>query len=246
MTSRRLMGFVMSASVTLAGSGCGRRNEPGPERPPTLVSEAPSIEIRVLEQNRAMYKPALHNKSPKDVVAFAFVRDDGNGNRVMNMSQSSDLSHALIPAGTTYAREVPWGSPTVLAAALFADTSHEGDSEIAAILYASQLGAEIQKGRADPLIRGIISDRTPDDAGKIAQIRLTLGGLPTAPEDSALRLMQDAFPDLLSDTLKKQLAQGLEQGKHNLWSSLYEFEHQNSVYPKPKTHPPIEHWWTKR
>jgi hypothetical protein len=213
---------------------------------PALVSKAPSIEIRVLEENRAMYKPALHNNSPKDVVAIAFVRDDGNGNRAMNISQSYDPSHALIPAGTTYAREFPWGSPTVLASALFADGSHEGDSEIAASLYSSQLGGEIQKRRADPLIRRIISDRALDDAGKIAQIRSTLSGLSTAPEDSTLRLMQDVLPDLPSDTLKKELARGLEQGKRNLWSSLYEFEHQNSVYPPPKTHPPIERWWPPR
>lgn len=364
MTCRRLMGFVMSAAVALAGSGCGRRNEPRPdsglavEEPdgqsmvvtarggssneipaaslrrlssartpsihldtlkvdfrsegdkviatiyaltlphgnphryedsykpllgvhsarmgqtiqvkelaklgylpityrvvsakvpagsaPALVSKVPSIEIRVLEENRAMFKPALRNKSPKDVVAIAFVRDDGNNNRAMNISQASDPSHPLIPAGTTYAWEFPWGSPTVLAAALFADGSHEGDSEIAASLFASRLGGETQKHRADPLIRRIIADRALDDAAKIAQIRSALSGLSTAPEGPTLRLMQDVFPDLPSDTLKKELARGLEQGKRNLWSSLYEFEHQNSVYPPPKTHPPIERWWPLR
>ena len=214
---------------------------------PALVSKAPSVEIHVVEENRAMYKLALHNGSQKDVVAVAFVRDsDNQNNRVMNTSQSIDPHHPLIPAGTTYALEVPWGTPTVLAAVLFADGSHDGDSEIAATLYASLLGGETQKRRADPLIRRIIADHALDDAGKIGQIRSALSGLSTAPEGRTLRLMQDSFPDLPSGTLKKELARGLEQGKRNLWTSLYEFKHQNSVYPPPKMHPPIERWWPLR
>ena len=213
---------------------------------PALVSKAPSIEIRVLEQNWAMYKPALHNKSSKDVVAIVFVRDTGNNDRVMNISESFNPGRPLIPAGTTYAREAPWGSPTELAAALFADGSYEGNSQIAATLYARRLGSETQTSRADPVIRRIMADPVLDDAAKIAHIRSALGGLSTVPEGPAMRLMQKSFPDLPSGTLKQELARGLDQGKRTLWSSLYEFEHQNAVYPPPKTHPPIERWWPLR
>jgi hypothetical protein len=217
-----------------------------PGSQPALVSRAPSIEIRVLDENRAMYKLALHNRSPKDIVAFAFVRDDGNNTRTMNIAQSFDPNRPLIPAGTTYAREFPSVSPTVLTAALFADGSHEGNSDVAATLYAARLGRETEERRADPLIRRIIADRALDDTAKIAQIRSALSGLSTAPEGPTLRLMHESFPDLPSTTRKKELARGLEQGLRNLWSSLYEFEHQNAVYPPPKTHPPIERWWPPR
>jgi hypothetical protein len=210
---------------------------------PTLISKAPSIEIRVVDENREMYTLALHNRSSKDVLAFAYVRDEGGHTRAIDTSQSFDPNRPLIPAGMTYTREAPPGSPTVLAAALFADGSHEGDSEIAAPLYAMQLGREAQVRRADPLIRRIIADRALDEAGKIAQIRSALSGLSTVPEGPALGLMRKSFPDLPYATLKRDLAQGLEQGQRGLWSSLYEFEHQNAVYPRPKTHPPIERWW---
>lgn len=212
---------------------------------PVLVSDVPSIEIRVLDENRAGYKLALHNKSPKDVVAFAFVRDEGNNARTVNTTQSFGLNRPLIPAGMTYVSECPspWGSPTELAAALFADGSHGGDSEIAATLYATRLGSEIEVRRADPLIRRIIANRASADSAKVAQIRSALSGLSTAPGGPALRLMRHSFPGLPPATLKKDLAQGLERGLRNLRSSLYEFEHQNAVYPPPKTHPPIERWW---
>jgi hypothetical protein len=210
-----------------------------------LVSKVPSLEIRVAEENRAMYKPALRNKSAKDIVAFAFVRDNGNV-RMMDVAQSFDPKRPLIPAGATYDRECPRGTPSVLAAALFADGTHEGNSEIAATLFATQLGRETQERRADPLVRRIIADRGLDDAAKIGQIQSALSSLPVAPEAPTLRLMQDAFPDLPANTLKKELARGLEQGQRSLWSSLYEFEHQNAVYPPPKTHPPIERWWPMR
>ena len=108
------------------------------------------------------------------------------------------------------------------------------------------MGRETQERRADPLIRRIIANGALDDSAKIAQIRLALSGLSTAPEGRALRLMHESFPDLTSATLSQELARGLEQGLRNLWSSLYEFEHQNAVYPRPKTHPPIERWWPPR
>ncbi|MGH9403516.1 MAG: hypothetical protein ACRD2P_15580 [Terriglobia bacterium] len=210
---------------------------------PTLVTKAPSIEIRLLDENREMCKVVLHNKSQKNVVAFALVRNEGNGGRPKEMIASFDPDRPLIPAGTTYAREFPPASSTILAAVLFADGSHEGDSGVAATLYATRLGGETEERRADPLIRRIIADRTLDHTAKISHIRSALSGLSTAPEGPTLRLMQKSFPGLPSATLRKELGRGLDQGVRNLWSSLYEFQHQNAVYPPPKTHPPIERWW---
>ena len=210
---------------------------------PDLISKAPSIEILLLEEKRGTYKLTLHNKSQRDLMAYASVRDEGNNTRTTSVVQSYDPSHPLIPAGATYAREFAPMPHAVLAAALFADGSHEGDSEVAATLYAAQLGMKTEGRRADPLIRRIIADRRPDDTAKIAQIRAALSGLPSTPDDRTLRVMQAAFPDLPRATVKRELGQGLEGALRHIWSSLYELEHQNAVYPPPKTHPPLERWW---
>ncbi len=204
------------------------------------VSHAPSIAVGVLEENIAMSRLDIHNSSAKDVVAVALI----SGNSLM--METSHPERPLIPAGTTNTREIPSTAPIVLTAALFADGTHQGDPQLAATLYATQLGRETEERLADPLIRRIIAVRGIDDPAKFEQIRSALSGLSITPKVSMLREMHKSFPDLPSATLKKELSRGLDEGRRDLWSSLYEFEHQNAVYPPPKTHPPIERWWPTR
>ena len=208
---------------------------------PTLISKARSIELELASGDRAKYKVVMRNVSDRDVMGYAF-----GGSQNMTSSTSVDASRPLIKARAVHEAAMPVGSPIILAAALFADGTHEGDREAAARMYAQWMGHETQRRRADPAIQAILEDKTQDDDAKIARIRSELTKLPKKPDARMLDAMRAAFPGVPSTTMERDLAQGLDAGIHNIWGSLYSFEHQSGVYPPPKSRRPLKEWWPRR
>jgi len=134
-------------------------------------------------------------------------------------------------------------SPIILAAAIFSDGTYEGDYEVAGLLYARQVGYEAQRKRLDASVDRIVSDEDLDDSAKIAKIQRELIKLPKEPDARMVRNMQRQFPGLGTEQVTKDLALGLDQTMRGIWGSLYELQHQNAVYPKPASHPPVAQWW---
>jgi hypothetical protein len=200
---------------------------------PRLTSKVPSIQIEIASEDRAFYKLVLRNVSEKDVIAYKI---GGTS------SESYNTAHPVIAAGSAIEREAAVGSPIYLAAAIFGDGTYQGDSEVACLLYAQQVGYEAQRKRLDASIDRIVSDSL-DDAAKIAKIQAELMKLPKEPDAQMVQNLQRHFPGLAMELVREYLALGLDQAIREIWGSLYEFEHQNAVYPKPASHPPVAQWW---
>ncbi len=200
---------------------------------PRATSKVPSIKIEIAGEDRASYKLVLRNVSEKGVIAYAI----GD-----NSSESHDAARPVIAAGSAIERNAVVGSPIYLAAAIFSDGTYQGDSEVACLLYARQVGYEAQRKRLDASISRIVSDSLEDSA-KIAKIQTELMKLPKEPDAQMVRNMQREFPGLAMELVKEDLALGLDQTIQGIWGSLYELEHQNAVYPKPASHPPVAQWW---
>jgi hypothetical protein len=54
--------------------------------------------------------------------------------------------------------------------------------------------------------------------------------------------MQSQFPDLPADVVRKDLTNGLNSGKWDLWSELYGYAHSSGQYPPPGDPPPLSEW----
>lgn len=150
---RKLVGTYsayLNESVTLSGMAefgmdplsvqVVTAKDPGAGRP-TFISEAPSIQIEVTNQNREFFTLALHNTSSRAVTGYAICTQMKPGNASCAGSQGGGI-HPLIAAGGTLTipyymnrsgRETPGGfvadpDPTtvVLKGAVFADGSIEG------------------------------------------------------------------------------------------------------------------------
>ena len=205
---------------------------------PSLISKVPSIQIEIAGEDRANYNLVLRNVSEKAVIAFAL-----GDNHSMGGSESYDATRPVIAAGSAIERNVVVRSPIILAAAIFSDRTYEGDSEVAGLLYARQVGYEAQRKQLDARVDRIVSDEDLDDSVKIAKIQTELMKLPKQPDERMVRNMQRQFPGLATELVIKDLALGLDQTTRGIWGSLYELQHQNAVYPKPASHPPVAQWW---
>jgi hypothetical protein len=109
---------------------------------PTFISEAPSIQIEVTDQNREFFTLALHNTSSRAVTGYAICTQPRPGDAHCSGSEGGGIHPVLIAAGGTLTipyymshsgRETPNGfvadpDPTtvVLKGAVFADGTIEG------------------------------------------------------------------------------------------------------------------------
>jgi hypothetical protein len=141
--------------------------------------------------------------------------------------------------------EDPVSRSITVAAAIFSDGSHEGDENVAVELKSGQIGYGTQYRRIRPVIDRIIQDPALDDDARVVRIREELHSLPNQPDDATIRAVRSQFPDLPNEVVVKDLTDGLDSARRNIWSGLYAYVHSSGTYPPPSHPPPLAEWWRR-
>ena len=233
-------------------------SKPTPVVPPAILSKVPSIHVDLVDQNLQGYTLSLRNISLSRAV-LAYAVDQGQDS--WREFRSVDTRPAIAPGAARkqlILRNTPGGQMTphgfvkepasddiTLAAAIFSDGSHEGDDQFAARLQTQQIANEIQYQRLAPVIDRIVHDSTLDDVTRTAQIREQLHNLSNQADEATLRAMTSQFPNLPRETVAKDLREGLDSARQNIWSSLYSHVHSSGTYPPPLHPPPMAEWWSR-
>jgi hypothetical protein len=213
-----------------------------PDHPvhPSIVSNVPSIQPRLVDEDRNGYTLSLRNVSRRGVVSYTI--SEGGGFSLASVSRRQPL---IAPGAEWDERIEPLYREVVVAAALFSDGSHEGDSDAAVQLESGQIGYDTQERRAIPIIDRIIRDPALDENVRVARIKDELTKLSNDPDDSAMRTMQSHFPDFPADVVRNDLTNALYLARVNLWSEVYGYMHSSGEYPPP-VHPPLLADWLRR
>jgi hypothetical protein len=153
--------------------------------PPIARSDAPSLQMEIVGQDRTFCTVAIRNLSIRAVVALSIGTSENRGHS--SSQKAAGLGKELIAPGATYqfrqglsssgtmingtfvANPVP--APLTLQAVLFQDGSYEGDVEIAAEMAAHPIGASVQAQRIERLVDAILADKESDDDSKIKRVR---------------------------------------------------------------------------
>ena len=152
----------------------------------------------------------------------------------------------MTPGAGRNERLGPMPGSIAIAAALFSDGSHEGDSDSAAKLKSGRIGYETQEGRALQIIDHVVGDPALDDNARITQINTELTELSNEPDDRAIRTMHAQFPDLPADVIRKDLIDAFHLARVNIWSEVYGYVHSSGEYPPPLHAPPLAEWLQRR
>ena len=241
MTTRhRTCSFLLAGGLLLFSS-CQRSKTGSFGTEVSIINKVPSIQARVAGKDRNGYALVLHNVSSRGIVSYSITESLDS-----SLAAVSHRRPLMPPGGTTTARIEPTTRKVVVAAALFTDGSHEGDSYAAAQLKSGQIGYEIQEGRVLPIIDRIIKAPAVNDEVRLAQIRDELSRLSNEPDESAIQIMQLQFTDVPAEVIRKDLTNALYSARVNLWSELYAYMHSSGESPPPDHPPPLTEWLRRR
>lgn len=184
-----------------------------PESPSRMhvMSRAPSIELRIVSEDRAGFMVAYHNTSSRACMGFAVTTEpQPEGNE--SLGGTASWSKGVIAPGATLqqpfgvarsGRKTPAGfvpdapsSTIVLLAALFEDGSFEGDPSVAARLEAGRDAGRLQRQRVNQVVNSILDDPSLDDPARVARIRLEIARLSEEPDAGVIDAVRARFPDL--------------------------------------------------
>jgi hypothetical protein len=220
---------------------------------PRTISNAPSIQMEIVGEDRVFCTVALHNlsaKAVKDVRVYMPVK---------NGSGSFQLQEPIAP-GATYQRQISirrgWTNTNggyvedppftlmILQAAIFQDGSYEGDRQIAVRMVANRIGFKIQAQRVIQLVSPIVADAQFGDDAKIARIRSEVDQLTEETGAQMVESVRSQFPGLSEQdlpTAKGALEGGMDKAKRDLAIRLDEFE-RTKANPD---HPTLAKWWSE-
>lgn len=212
-------------------------------------NEVPSIQPKILGQDRQGYTIALRNLSSRAVSAFVVetTLDHNSASSEFNYRGSliapSEIHEFRLFCDTSASAANQSPCAFSLKAALFADGSYEGDATAAAILAVPQIAREIQRTHLHELMDSILADSSQDDASKLARIRSELSKLYEKPDPAILEQIQLRFPGLpptALDSVSSQIT-ALSGEKQVTLHNLESFANQPpDVFPRLS----LAQWWT--
>lgn len=247
------MAVIALAPMLLAS--CGHRQSKTDSADPTLknveaapppayravISNVPSITTSApaVQDRRRFYGSCvvmLHNTSSSAVLAYASKNADRMpGFEGWRESGGSPRHPLIAPKGDACDDNFD-----TIAAAVFSDGSYEGDPELAARLYAKQIGQAAVNRLAMPVIGAIVHDQSLDDDARTARIKDAVFRI--QPDSGAARTLRRQFPRASAKDLAADLTQGFDFAKDSIWGDLYGYMHKCCEYPPPE-HVSIAEWW---
>jgi hypothetical protein len=213
------------------------------------INEVPSIQPKILGQDRQGYTIALHNLSSRAVSAFVVetTLDHNSGSSKFNYRGSliapNEIHEFRLFCDTSTSAVNQSPCAFILKAALFADGSFEGDATAAATLAVPQITHEIQRGHLHALMDNILADPSQDDAAKLARIRSELSKLYEKPGPAILEQVQLRFPGLpraALDSVSSEITISLSSEKQVTLRNLENFANRSTdVFPRLS----LAQWW---
>ncbi len=214
------------------------------------INEVPSIQPKILGQDRQGYTIALHNLSSRAVHAFVVetTLDHNSASSEFNYRGSliapNEIHEFRLFCDTSAFAVNQSPCAFILKAALFADGSFEGDAAAAATLAVPQIASEIQRRHLYALMDDILADPSRDDAAKLARTRSELSKLYENPEPAILEQIQLRFPGLprtALDSVTSQLTASLSGEKQAILHDLESFANRP---PDAVPRLSLAQWWT--
>jgi hypothetical protein len=209
-----------------------------PDRPAPLsvISKVPSVQPREIDEDRGGYTLSLRNLSRRSVISYTMSEGDNSSGIAFSRENDSRWDPLIAPGAEKNVRIEAGSRDVAIAAALFSDGTHEGDSAAAARLKSGRIAYETQRRRATPIIERIVKDPALDDPARLARIKDELSDLSNEPEEASVRAMQREFPDVPAEVIRKDLTGAFYQARINVWSEVYAYAHASGEYPPP-VHP---------
>jgi hypothetical protein len=214
------------------------------------INEVPSIQSKILGQDRQGYTIALHNLSSRAVSAFVVetTLDHNSASSEFNYRGSliapNEIHEFRLFCDTSASAVDQSPCAFILKAALFADGSFEGDATAAATLAVPQIANEIHYRQLHALMDNILADPSQDDAAKLARIRSELSKLYERPDPAILEQIQLRFPGLprtALDSLRSQITASLSGEKQVTLHNLESFTNRPpDAFPRLS----LAQWWT--
>jgi len=214
------------------------------------INEVPSIQTKILGQDRQGYTIALHNLSSRAVSAFVVetTLDHNSTSSEVNYRGSliapNEIHEFRLFCDTSASAVNQSPCAFILTAALFADGSYEGDATAAATLAAPQITKEIQRRHLHALMDYILADPSQDDAAKFARISSELSKLYEKPDPAILEQVQLRFPSLpraALDSVSSQITASLSSEKQVTLHDLESFANRPpDAFPRLS----LAQWWT--
>jgi hypothetical protein len=127
-------------------------------------------------------------------------------------------------------------------AAIFSDSSHEGDVHVAAKLEGQRIGTLSLYRLIKPIIDHFVQDRSLNDEARTARIKDAIFRISSQPEDAALRTFESQFPNLPRQEAIVDLADALDAVKNDLWGNLYGYMSKCCQF-LPPDHISLAKWW---
>jgi hypothetical protein len=214
------------------------------------INEVPSIQSKILGQDRQGYTMALHNLSSRAVSAFVVetTLDHNSTSSEFNYRGSliapNEIHEFRLFCDTSASAVDQSPCAFILTAALFADGSFEGDATAAATLAVPQITNELQRRRLHALMDNILDDPSQDDAAKLARIRSELSKLYEKPDPAILEQIQLRFPGLprtALDSVSSQITASLSGEKQATLRNLESFANRP---PDALPRLSLAQWWT--
>lgn len=209
---------------------------------PQIENKTKSLRIRLGKYSHDGYSIWVDNLSPHAVTALRIYPSGSDGDAFLQGLEMTAANPGIAPGGS---RRMAYFDPTVklvLAAVLFADRSHEGNLEIAALLAAHQVGRRFRLEQIRAIVPKTLKRSDLPDADKVAQILNELAALPMPPKDEMMARLLNEFPDLpVAESLSlRELASGLETESDIVAQSLKLFD--NYAYSRGA---PLGQYWKK-
>lgn len=214
------------------------RVEPSAPDPPPVISQASSIQIVNIENNRSTlpsYKLTLRNLSAKNVRALEIrIMAGGKINLVGQRRDAEDKTliapgsvYEIIEPGAERTRrtmdgfepDIPPEQQIVIATAVFEDGSYEGDALPAARIIAMLRGRRIQLARLVELMQKALAAPDLNSTAALENFKAQVSSLDDEVEQSALDQLAADFP-ALSENEKKGFSTAFQVSMHRLRTSL--------------------------
>ena len=236
---------------------------------PTVINKTTSLNVERVDANRSGYKMQVRNLSSSSTKAIAFAVLGPNGTCELHT-----LNSLLGPAETTVMFfEIPgdrpgWRGPggetcsvtdsstpesghrtpeIVMAAAIFADGTHEGDDSKAVMLDANMTAIETQQNRIDSIVEATFGTAGTNDAMKIGLLESRVGALSEEPSPEIVQSIMARYPTLpddVSTSIRRDVKSGLGYKKAELLSSLKMFGDQ--ISSGQISNISLRDWWNAR
>jgi hypothetical protein len=234
-----------------------KSSKPNPAR---IENKTTAIEMVGVDEARDLYLLKLRNRSAKPIIALKVYVPSGRDRTSQLMRATAE--RPLIAPGQIYSVRVAigrggWNTPEgyvpdqptppriVIAGVIFADSTFEGETEMAIYVAASKRGEKIQKRRLLDLLQAAQEAQEPDRHKAIERLREQVAALSEEPDERVVIEMVKAFAPVTEsqrEELRVGLQTGLNDARQSLLFALNDYERGESSSGESANRTSFQQW----